>query len=371
MNSLVKILSDLRRGFWSFLLLLAFPHPSPLEGSLCPSLPTPRYARGFSILSSPEGTQLEIKVPGPAGGRVSRIYTLLPAEEGSPVPKGSLRIPPRRVVVLTTTVLPAFGELSALERIVAVQEGRWVEDPEIRHRIEGGAILSLGENFDLETLLTLRPDLVISYAVGDPAFDRGYRIESLGIPVLYIQEFEEGSPLGRAEWVKVIGCVLGKGAEAEELFQRIATLYERERIQKVENPPRVLLLSHFQGIWYFSSRSGYLAQLIRDGGGEPLGGSSPLTGKSADKEEVYRLGKEAEIWILTQFAWEVPPLLTPPFPSLPALREGRVYALKGRAFWERGVLHPEEILREVIAIVQGKPLPEDARYFTRVPLGGR
>lgn len=44
------------------------------------------------------------------------------------------------------------------------------------------------------------------------------KLEELGIPVLVDQSSYEPHPLGRTEWIKLYGALLGKEDEAERLF---------------------------------------------------------------------------------------------------------------------------------------------------------
>lgn len=364
-----------RRGghlpFWGAIILY-FGALSSLDLSasaqeLCPGITGPRYARGFSFVRTPEGITLRVSLPVSQGKSRLKEWRLKEKRSSASRDPSILALPVTRVVALSTTVLPAFAELDREDALVGVQEGRWVQTPEIAERIRSGAVVSVGENWEPERILNLNPDLVLAYAVGDPYFDRYPILERLGIPVFLVQEFREESPLARAEWVKVLGCVLGRDHRAEDLFQRIAQAYEAKRRSPGTSAPRALLASHYQGVWYFSKIGGYLTTLLQDAGMRVIH-PPRVAGKTVDREEVYRLGKEAEIWILLQFAPDVPKLLEPPLDSLPPVRTGRIYALKGGEFWERGVLHPEELLAELSAMVEYPGAVTELRYFTPVSL---
>lgn len=366
-----------------FLPLLVTPSPTRAQA--------PLYARGFGVRSSPSGVILEVTIPEGRGISEGKGWTqrwlLYPREAGTsgkaPQTHDSggegrgttaerprlLAVPVTRVVVLTTTVLPAFSELGGLGSLVAVQEGGWVQDPAIRQLLRAGVMESLGENWDPERVVRLNPDLVLAYAVGDPYFDRYLLLERLGIPVLLIQDFLEPTPLGRAEWMKVIALLLGKGREGESLFSRIATAYEAAKRPAPGKGVPVLVASQFQGVWYLPAQSGFLRTLIQDAGGELLSSGKEGSGRTIDQEELFLLGQKAEVWLLPQFVEEVPRLFLPPLNRIPAVTQGRVYGLKGRDFWERGVLHPEELLKELLAIFT-RPQPLSGLHYFAPVQGG-
>ena len=52
-----------------------------------------------------------------------------------------------------------------------------------------------------ELLLGLKPDVVLLYGIGDAQTAVTDKLNELSIPYLYIGEYLEESPLGKAEWM--------------------------------------------------------------------------------------------------------------------------------------------------------------------------
>lgn len=53
------------------------------------------------------------------------------------------------------------------------------------------------------------------------------KLEDFGIPVLMEASSYEAHPLGRVEWIKLFGALLGKEEAAERIFQEQADILNR------------------------------------------------------------------------------------------------------------------------------------------------
>ncbi|MDE6805917.1 MAG: ABC transporter substrate-binding protein, partial [Muribaculaceae bacterium] len=77
-------------------------------------------------------------------------------------------------------------------------------------------------NYDL--LSALKPDLVLLDAKnGVSPMEK--RLEQMGVPYLYIDDWNENSPLGKAEWMMAVAESVGRRNEAEEVFREIPEKY--------------------------------------------------------------------------------------------------------------------------------------------------
>lgn len=94
------------------------------------------------------------------------------------------------------------------------------------------------------------PEVVILSVLGpdDPTVDR---LESVGITVLPLADRREQSLLGRAEWIKLFGELVGRPARAHRVFESRAARYrELEAIVTAESTgprPTVLTNAPWQG----------------------------------------------------------------------------------------------------------------------------
>lgn len=129
--------------------------------------------------------------------------------------------------------------------------------------------------------------------------------------------------------------------------------------------------NNFRGTWYVPSGRNYLAYLFKDAGADyPFytNDQSPITNNQSTSipltvEETIRYFHDADVWVgaggnsLNELAQ-----LDEKHTWFKAFRNGRVYNWRKQTkdggannFWERGVVHPEEMLEDVIHILNNAP----------------
>ena len=59
----------------------------------------------------------------------------------------------------------------------------------------------MGPEINYELLLGLKPDVVLLYGIGDAQTAVTDKLKELAIPYMYVGEYLEESPLGKAEWL--------------------------------------------------------------------------------------------------------------------------------------------------------------------------
>ena len=96
-----------------------------------------------------------------------------------------------------------------------------------RKRINSNKIIDLGKGpaWDIEKIIDIQPDWVMVSGFGETS-QMENRLNSAKIPVIINKEYQEKHPLGRAEWIKVTGVLLGKLEEAEAVYNKIANNYK-------------------------------------------------------------------------------------------------------------------------------------------------
>lgn len=107
-------------------------------------------------------------------------------------------------------------------------------------------------------------------------------------------EWMETNPLGRAEWIKVLGYLFDKEKEADSIFQMVEKNYlaikNQTKRQKVR--PQILHGEEYNGVWYVAGGQSYIAQIYKDAGADYLWkdndktGSLPIDFEMVLKEEL-------------------------------------------------------------------------------------
>ena len=133
------------------------------------------------------------------------------------------------------------------------------------------------------------------------------QIESLGIPVLVERSSYESHPLGRMEWLKLYGLLLGKEDTAAQYFEeRTADFREllSHDIPDAERPSVAFFSITANGYVNIRKPGDYISQMIRIAGGnyifraEDLNiDENALSTMNIQMESFYQKAKDADILI--------------------------------------------------------------------------
>ena len=132
------------------------------------------YATGFSIKKFDTYSVLEIKSPWPKAEKTYK-YALVQKNLLSKITfnknefDGIIRIPIEKIVVTSTTHIPALELLEVEKTLIGFPGTDYVSSEKTRERIDNGNIRELGKNegVNTEVLLELKPDIVIGYGVSN------------------------------------------------------------------------------------------------------------------------------------------------------------------------------------------------------------
>jgi iron complex transport system substrate-binding protein len=332
----------------SILLLLVGCAKQPAEQGSVPS--GNKYATGFQISETDTGVVVEVFQP------YQRVC---------------IKEPMTRLGTMSTVQVGFLDALEAMDCLVAVC------NPELIYTPVKGDEIDLGDSMKPSAERVLQADLDALLAVNYGQYDNleAARIEKLGVFTIYINEWQEGSPLARAEWIRVIGALTGKLHQADSIFRSVEEKYltlttnvnERSSVSSLEGRSggvSILSGNNFRGTWYVPSGKNYLAYLFKDAGASyPFYDDDRETSIPLTVEETIHYFHDADVWVgaggnsLAELA-EIDEKHT----WFKAYRDGRVYNWRKQRlpsgannFWERGVVHPEEMLEDVIHILNNAP----------------
>jgi iron complex transport system substrate-binding protein len=338
---------------------------------------SPEWARFFRIEDLPDSRTVVVG------------NTTLGVPEERYVLDQDISLPVRRAVILSSSYAPAFEALGSFDAVAAISRGHWFYSREVHARLDDGTLRAVGSgnSIDLEAIVALAADLVIAYPDALPPTARRRLERQFDIPVIYSWDYLEEHPLGRAEWVLLVGELLEKGALADELFAAVQRDYleiaERasaatgpRRGARTETAPAVLLNAPLGDVWPVPRRGSHAVQFIRDAGGTPVLSSEGIGVALLDPEVVLREATEADIWLNPGSAVSLANLRqTVRFaPGIPAFRSGRVYGpirrISPEGAWdifESGYLYPNRVLRDLVSILHPEILPNrELHYYRRL-----
>ena len=229
---------------------------------------------------------------------------------------------PRRIVSLVPGVTEILFAIGAQDALVGVTD--FCDYPlEARRKARVGDMLAP----NLETLVSLRPDLVVATRSGnrEETFDQ---LKRLGLPVYLVDE--PPSIAGVLRLVGGLGQLTGRrdaaAAVAAGLERRIASV--RERVAGRPHP-RVLYVLWPEPL-IVPGRGSLVSELIASAGGDSV---------TADQGQGYprmsleaAVGRAPEVIILARHGAGTGPAAREQWQrleSLPAIRSGRLYAADG------------------------------------------
>lgn len=158
-----------------------------------------KYGEGITLLDihDPENKEAE-----------SFHFALVPRGEEAQIPEGYTRIdiPLRNVICMTSLQLSNFIKLGICDKVVGITSTRHLFNKEMKARIKNGETHKIGieGNFDNEMIMSLEPDVIFISPYKRGGYDA---IRNVGIPLMPHLGYKEPTPLGQAEWIKVIGLL--------------------------------------------------------------------------------------------------------------------------------------------------------------------
>ena len=178
---------------------------------------------------------------------------------------------PKSIYLVATSAMDFFCGLDALDHISlsGTNADGWYID-KAKTALEDGSIAFAGKYSapDYEQILAAGCDLAIESTMIYHKPEVKEKLEELGIPVLVEHSSYESHPLGRTEWVKLYGALLGKEDEAEALFEEQAS--QLKSLENTENTGKTVAFFYINSMGAANVRKAgdYVSKMIDLAGGQ-------------------------------------------------------------------------------------------------------
>lgn len=229
--------------------------------------------------------------------------------EGSNVPADlaediiPLLQPIQNIYLVASATMDMFVSLDALDtiRFTGLKSDSWYID-QAKEAMEQGDILYAGNYSapDYEQILSEACGLAVENTMVYHTPEVKEQLEKFGIPVLIDYSSYEANPLGRTEWVKLYGLLVGKEEEAETAFaSEVAAFQTVEEGEKTGKTVAFFYITT-NGEANVRKSSDYLPKMIELAGGSyifrDLGDEEDTASStvSMQMEEFYAAAKEAD-----------------------------------------------------------------------------
>lgn len=343
---------------------------------------TPTYATGFHIVGAEGKQSTIIRVTNPWQSADEVETMLFIARGGEKAPNGFrgqvLQGDAKRVVCMSSSHIAMLDAIGAVESVVGVSGKNFITNPYVVAHQRTIADVGYDGNMNFELLVAQQPDIVLLYGVTG-ACTMESKLDELGIPYIYVGEYVEEDPLGKAEWLIALAEIVGLRQQGLTYFAELPQRYEQLKsiAAAAQTPtPKVMLNTPYADSWFMASATSYVARLIADAGGDYIykkntsNHSLPI-----DMEEAALLTTQADVWINVGNVNSVDDLCRqfPKFAKMPCVQRGEVYncdkrrvAGGGNDYWESGVVHPDVILRDLIKIFHSELVSEEFVYYRKI-----
>jgi iron complex transport system substrate-binding protein len=337
------------------------------------------YAKGFAVFQGEGFKVVEVRQAFP-GEHPPFRYLIKEQIDLKIDDKGYdavISLPVSKVVLTSTTQIPHLDYLGSSDLLSGFPDLDLISSPKTREMIDAGKVVDLGTGAqaNIEKIIELDPDWVMISTLGEDLKNIEI-LKSANIPAFINGEYVEQHPLGRAEWIKFTGALLGKSEEANLKFSQIESDYNQaaELINNIPNGrPKVMAGVMYKDIWYVPGADSWGARLLDVAGGDYLFKEQKGTGSvQLGYEYVLEVAQEADYWLgASDFNTLVEMKNADPrYSHFDAFQKGNVYTytLKkgptgGLEYFELGYLRPDLILRDLIKILHPGLLPGYSLYF--------
>ena len=214
------------------------------------------------------------------------------------------------IYLAASSAMDLFRQLNALDNITATSTK--ADDytiTEAREKMECGDISYVGKysSPDYEMLLSKNCGLAIESTMIYHKPKVKEQLERLGIPVLVERSSYEEHPLGRLEWIRLYGLLLGKEEEADAFFRQKCEQFEAltEESKRVDGEKKRVAVFYVSSNGYVNVRKpgDYISKMIELAGGAyalsdlKLDEDNALSTVNVSWEDFYMYAKDADILI--------------------------------------------------------------------------
>lgn len=316
----------------------------------------------------------EILSPEDSTHIIEKYYLVNRGSETPSATDGTIiEVPIKNAIIYTSVHGSAFVELGKSDIIKGVADAQYFALDCVKKGLADGTITDIGisSSPSQEKIADIEADAIF-VNIYDGADYRS--IEKLGIPIIKMCENLEQSPLGRAEWIKLIGALTGTQSKANEIFnnskQKYLTLAENAKTTTTH--PTVLTENIYEGVWYVSGGGSYNANVYADAGAiYPWRDNKSSGSLNLSFEQVLDKAQNADFWLLKvyekQLTREELLKMDSRYANFKAVDNGGVYYCDTSVspIFDETPFHPDILLQEYINIFNRND--KELRYFR--PLG--
>lgn len=338
-----------------------------------------KYAKGFAI-DYYEGYKIVSIYSGIGPTADTTEYVLL--AKGAKAPEGYTKaqlitIPVRSIVAMSSTHVAQADFAGVAGTIVGLGSFKYITSPVVRKNIAAGKVKDVGVDGTMndEMLISMKPGLVIVMGNPDARFSKYETLTNAGVSVMLNSEWLETTPLGRAEWVKVMAALTNKEEPVSRKFNAIEKEYKRlaQIGRNAKTKPSVISGMPYKGVWNVPDGDSYMARFFKDAGTNYKWSSTKGKGSLAlNFETVAPEALKADFWLNAGYVDSKKDIraIDARYADFRPFKTGKVFNFNKRLndlgandYWESGAVSPHLILADLIKILHPELLPGHQLFY--------
>lgn len=286
-------------------------------------------------------------------------------------------------------------EVDGNDFVKAVGSVTFVYSEQVKREVEAGRYTEVLTLANLEGVDGVDVLIINDFTVAN---FRNPDVSPGDLPVFVSTESGERDPMGRAEWVKLFGVLIGRENQASDVFESIESRYStiRDLAFSARRRPSVLVNMPFPGLngslatWALPGGEQYTAALLRDANTDYLfTNDESKKGNTLSVDAVVGNFSSARYWInmgrfpavnddtidkLVADDGGIEERFRNAFKELAAVKCGNVWSQsreitadgKANNYFEEGSLRPDLVLEDMLAIFHpdiSRKGPEDTKFY--------
>ena len=302
-----------------------------------------RYAHNVAVYEADSGYQVVVLNPWDTTALLGECF----------IPNGGFS----SVISFSSTQWSVFIELCEIGRVKGILEGRNIHSPKMKQLLADGVVQDVGTESakNMELMIQLHPDIILY----SPYFDGNQDPLLVTGAILFpFADYLESTPLGRAEWIRIVGMLAGCPERANAWFDDIVRRYDelKKWCADVSEHPTVFSDLPFNGQWYVAGGKSYIAQLFEDAGADYIWKDNPSTASfPLDSETILAKAQHADFWRVANssslpMTYESLGRENPIYTLFDAFRNHRVIVcdIQETGYFETSQIEPERLLGDFI-----------------------
>ena len=263
-----------------------------------------RHAGAFTVTYHGHYKVVEI-APHIGEGETTRFVLV---QCGTPVPHVAgdahvVTVPVTRAVLAKPELAEALDELQVVDRLVGVASILPIATKSILERHRQGLVQEVGSgtHSSIELAMGVVPDVVFTFYSAFADANMHPKLLDVGVAGVPVADHFEATPLGRAEWAKLLALFFNAEGTANTMFDAVEARYTalRARAAGVARRPAVMLgWPNTRIEWALNGGRNYAARLVADAGGRYVWDSDSLRSLDlAPFERIFELGGATDVWL--------------------------------------------------------------------------